>query len=72
MTTLSDIEVCLLENYVISNNFTEFSEAHFYSALGRIVPSWRLEDLAGQLRVYEHLESEAYTDYINNLMKENK
>lgn len=72
MTTLSDIEVKLLENYVISNNFTEFSEAHFYYALADIVPTWRLEELAGQDRVYELLETEAYTNYINNLMKDNK
>ena len=72
MTTLSNIEVKLLENYVISNNFTEFSEAHFFYALADIVPSWRLEELAGQDRVYELLETEAYTNYINNLMKDNK
>ena len=72
MTTLSDIEVKLLENYVVSNNFTEFSEAHFYYALADIVPSWRLEELAGQDRVYELQVSEAYTNYINNLMKDNK
>ena len=74
MTTLSDIEVKLLENYVISNNFTEFSEAHFYYALADIVPSWRLEELAGQDRVYGGVDviTQSYTNYINNLMKDNK
>jgi hypothetical protein len=74
MTTLSNIEVQLLDNYVTSNNFTEFSEAHFFYALADIVPSWRLEELAGQDRVYQGVDitTEAYTNYINNLMKENK
>ena len=72
MTTLSNIEVQLLDNYVTSNNFTEFSEAYFFYALADIVPTWRLEELAGQDRVYELLETEAYRNYINNLMKENK
>ena len=72
MTTLSNIEVQLLDNYVTSNNFTEFSEAYFFYALADIVPTWRLEELAGPDRVYEFLETEAYKNYINNLMKDNK
>ncbi len=72
MTTLSTIEIQLLDKYVVANNFTEFSEAHFFYALANIVPSWRLEQIAGQERVYELVLTEAYTDYINKLMKENK
>lgn len=72
MTTLSNIEIQLLNNYIVSNNFTDFSEAHFYNALADIVPTWRLEQIAGQNRMYELVETEAYITYINNLMKENK
>lgn len=72
MTTLSTIEIQLLDNYLVSNNFTEFSEAHFFNALANIVPTWRLEELVGQERVYELVQTEVYTDYINKLMKENK
>jgi hypothetical protein len=72
MTTLSNIEIQLLDNYVISNNFTEFSEAHFFSALADIVPSWRLEQIAGQDRMYELVITDAYTDYINQLIDDKK
>jgi hypothetical protein len=73
MTTLSNIETILLDKYVVANNFTEFSEAHFYYALADIVPSWRLEDIAGQDRVYQGVEviTEAYTTYINQLTNDN-
>jgi hypothetical protein len=69
MTTLSNIETMLLDKYVVANNFTEFSEAHFYYALADIVPSWRLEDIAGQDHVYQGVDitTEAYTTYINQL-----
>jgi hypothetical protein len=67
MTTLSNIETMLLDKYVVANNFTEFSEAHFYYALADIVPSWRLEDIAGPERVYDLSTTEAYTTYINQL-----
>jgi len=64
----------LLDNYVVANNFTEFSEAHFFYALADIVPSWRLEDIAGQDRVYQGVEviTEAYTTYIKQLTNDNK
>ena len=64
MSMLSNIEIQLLENYVISNNFTEFTEAHFFSALADIVPSWRLEELAGQDRMNELVTTNAYKNYI--------
>lgn len=72
MTILTDTELRLLDNYIVSNNFTEFTEAHFFCALADIVPNWRLEELAGQARMYDLVETEAYINYINNLMKENK
>ena len=72
MTKLTDHEVVLLDQYLISNNFTEFSEAHFFNALADIVPRRRLEQLAGDEHVYEHIESESYKNYINQLLKENK
>jgi|694.fasta_scaffold70985_5 hypothetical protein len=67
MTTLSNIETILLDKYVVANNFTEFSEAHFYYALADIVPFWRLEQIAGQDRVYALETTEAYITYINQL-----
>jgi hypothetical protein len=72
MTTLSNIETILLDKYVVANNFTEFSEAHFYYALADIVPFWRLEDIAGQDRVYDLATTEAYTTYINQLTNDTK
>jgi hypothetical protein len=72
MTTLSNIETILLDKYVVANNFTEFSEAHFYYALADIVPSWRLEQIAGQDRVYTLATTEAYTTYINQLTNDTK
>lgn len=71
MTKLTDIEVILVDNYIIKN-FEEFSEAHFIHALANTVPTWRSEELVGPGQVYEHLETEAYRDYINHLMKDNK
>jgi hypothetical protein len=72
MTTLSNIETILLDKYVVANNFTEFSEAHFYYALADIVPPWRLEQIAGQDRVYTLATTEAYVTYINQLTHDNK
>lgn len=71
MTTLSNIETILLDKYVVANNFTEFSEAHFYYALADIVPFWRLEQIAGPERVYDLATTEAYTTYINQLTNDN-
>jgi len=59
MTKLTNIEVKLLEEYVIKHNYTEFDEAHFIHALANIVPSWRAEEIA-DTRI-------AYQDYIKNL-----
>lgn len=72
MTTLSNIETILLDKHIVANNYTEFSEAHFYNALADIVPNWRLEDIAGQERVYGSVEitTEAYITYINQLTNE--
>lgn len=67
MTTLTDIETILLDEYFIRNNFTELDQAHFFSALGNIVPSWRFEDLVGQEVVYNHVLSDVYNQYINKL-----
>jgi len=72
MTTLSNIETILLDKYVVANNFTEFSEAHFYYALADIVPFWRLEQIAGQDRVYALETTEAYITYINQLTNDTK
>ena len=72
MSILSNIETQLIDKYVISNNFTEFSEAYFYYALSDIVPTWRLEQIAGQERVYELVITDAYTDYINQLINDKK
>ena len=71
MTKLTDIEISLVDNYIIKN-FKEFSEAHFIHALANTVPTWRSEELVGTGRVYDFEETEAYKEYINNLMKENK
>ena len=67
MTTLSNIETILLDKYIVANNYTEFSEAHFYNALADIVPNWRLEEIAGEERVNDLVTTEAYTTYINQL-----
>jgi hypothetical protein len=72
MSVLSNIETQLLDKYVVANNFTEFSEAYFYYALADIVPSWRLEQIAGQERVYELVITDSYTDYINQLINDKK
>ena len=72
MTTLSNIETILLDKYIVANNYSEFSEAHFYNALADIVPSWRLEQIAGPERVYELVITEAYTTYINQLTNAEK
>lgn len=69
---LTNIEVKLLDNYIVNNNFTEFSEAHFFSALADIVPCWRLEQIAGQERMCELVTTKAYTDYINQLINDKK
>ena len=71
MTKLTDIEIILVDNYIIKN-FKEFSEAHFIHALANTVPTWRSEELIGAGRVYDFEETETYKEYINNLMKENK
>lgn len=71
MTKLTDIEISLVDNYIIKN-FKEFSETHFIHALANTVPTWRSEELVGPGHVYDFEESQAYKDYINNLMKENK
>jgi hypothetical protein len=70
MSKLSNIETILLDEYIVANNFTEFSEAHFYYALAGIVPFWRLEQIAGQDRVYALEITEAYTTYINQLIND--
>ena len=70
MTTLSNIETILLDKYIVANNYTEFSEAHFYNALADIVPNWRLEEIAGEERVNDLVTTEAYTTYINQLTNE--
>ncbi len=71
MTILSDIEVQLLEEFVLANNYTEFSEAVFHHALANIVPIWRSEQIAGWDKVYwPYSSSIAYQEYINNLLKE--
>ena len=67
MTKLSNIETKLLDNYVIANNYTEFSEAHFFSALSNIVPTWRLEQIAGLEKLYKFETSKAYEHYIKEL-----
>jgi hypothetical protein len=72
MSVLSNIETQLLDKYVVANNFTEFSEAYFYYALADIVPSWRLEQLAGQERVYDLVITDSYIDYINQLINDKK
>ena len=72
MSVLSNIEIQLLDKYIVSNNFTEFNEAYFYYALSDIVPNWRLEQIAGQDRVYELVITDAYTDYINQLINDKK
>jgi hypothetical protein len=69
MTILSNIEIQLLEEFVLSNNYTEFSEAHFHHALAQIVPIWRSEQIAGCDKVYwPYSSSIAYQEYINNLI----
>ena len=70
MTTLSNIETILLDKHIVANNYTEFSEAHFYNALADIVPNWRLEEIAGEERVNDLVTTEAYTTYINQLTNE--
>ena len=67
MTTLSNIETILLDKYIVANNFTEFSEAHFFCALADIVPSWRLEQIAGLEKLYDFETSKAYENYIKEL-----
>ena len=71
MTKLTDIEIILVDNYIIKN-FKEFSEAHFIHALANTVPTWRSEELVGTGRVYDFEETEVYTTYINQLTNAEK
>lgn len=66
MTTLTNFETKLLDNYIINNNYTEFSEAHFHHAIANIVPTWRSEQIADS-RVYDFGPALAYQNYIKNL-----
>lgn len=68
---LTNDEIKLVDNYFISNNINEMSEAHFFSALHQVVPLWRIEELAGD-RVYTHESTTAYKEYIKNLLDFNQ
>lgn len=67
MNKLTKQEMKLVDEFVIRNDYKEFSEPHFFSILHQIVPDWRLEQLANN-RVYTHEPTVAYSDYIKNLI----
>lgn len=67
MAKLTLQEITLIDNYIISNNFIELDQAHFISALGRVVPTWRLEQLVGNETVYNNSISPCYIDYLNSI-----
>lgn len=69
MTTLTDIEIKMLEEYVIEHNYTTFDEAHFHHILAQFLPIWRSEQIAGPDKVlYPHTDKSAYDNYIERLM----
>lgn len=66
MNTLTKTEIKLLEEYIVKHNINTFDVPTFLQCLERIVPSWRMIQIAGR-RVYEFVEPQSYTDYINQL-----
>lgn len=66
MTTLTEKEMQLLDEYIIRHNYTEFDEAHFHHILANTLPSWRSECIASS-RVYDFGTTEAYQNYVKNL-----
>ena len=72
MTRLSDIEVKLIDEYIIRNQFTEIDQVHFLNALANTVPTWRGEELVGTDHVYHSKETEVYRTYINQLTNAEK
>lgn len=71
MNKLTNYEVKMLDNYIISNNYTELTEADFHQAIANIVPTWRSEQLADN-RTYDFSATFAYQDYIKNLYSGNQ
>ncbi len=68
MTILTETEFKMLNDYVVSNNYTTFSEAHFHHALAQFLPIWRTEQIAGPDKVfYPHECNTAYNNYIKQL-----
>ena len=65
MTKLTKEEIVLLDQYIVKHNFTHFDQAYFFHALGNIVPTWRMEQLAGHDTVYANSISQSYIDYLN-------
>ena len=65
MTKLTNIEVKLIDEYIVRNNLTDFDQAYFNNVLGNIVPTWRAEELVGTDTVYANTISQSYIDYLN-------
>jgi hypothetical protein len=65
MTKLTNIEIKLIDDYIIQNQFDTLDQAHFMKALANTVPTWRAEELAGHDTVYANNISQSYIDYLN-------
>lgn len=62
MTTLTKTETWLLDREILMHEVT-LDRAIFYNLLSRIVTHWRCEEL---------YDNDAYGDYIENLVDNNK
>jgi hypothetical protein len=65
MTKLTNVEVKLIDNYIIRNQVTTLDQSYFLNALCNTVPSWRAEQLVGTDTVYSNVTSPAYIAYLN-------
>lgn len=64
MNKLTEYEIDILDHYVISNNLCTMNFAVFKHVIDRALPTWRSEQLCGEMFVDDNGRS-AYEEYIN-------